>query len=600
MKFIFKTIIILVIGFDSVFAQDTEVASLYFKQGEYEKAAEVYKKIVSNKDQARIVHSNYLTTLTRLKDYDTAEKFIKNQIKYNENNIVYRAESINITELRGKPEQASKDLEELIEMASKNDGWVYELQNYFYKANKLDLAVKLLLKGRERSKDPNKFDTQLARAYLYLDLKDKMLEEVLNFGVRAKNFDYVQGTVQDNIKTEKEIEMLENALYTRIQANPEETYYSEILIWHYSQKSDFARAFIQARSLDQRQKLQGFKIFELAEKSFKAGDYKNSVKMYQYIMAEYPDGELYPYARKWMIQSKEELVKNTFPIDNEQIKELISEYNLLLADVGINNKSVEVLRNMALLHAFYLHDYDKAIEILETAIRAAGNNQKFKDECKLDLGDIFILKDEPWESTLLYMQVEKSQKEDQLAETAKLKNARLQYYTGQFELSKEILDVLKKATTREIANDAMQLSLLIQDNTGLDTSEVAMKEFSAVDLLIFQNKYTQSIQVLAGLYQKYKTHSLADEILWLKANTLLKINKIEDAVKDLNEIIENYKYDILADDALFTLAKVTEENLRDKEKAMNLYRTLLKDYPGSIFASQARIRFRELRGDYVN
>ena len=210
MKFIFKTIIILAIGFGSVFAQDTEVASLYFKQGEYEKAAEVYKKIVSNKDQARIVHSNYLTTLTRLKDYDTAEKFLKSQIKYNENNIVYRAESINITELRGKPEQASKDLEELIEMASKNDGWVYELQNYFYKANKLDLAVKLLLKGRERSKDPNKFDTQLARAYLYLDLKDKMLEEVLNFGVRAKNFDYVQGTVQDNIKTEKEIEGILN------------------------------------------------------------------------------------------------------------------------------------------------------------------------------------------------------------------------------------------------------------------------------------------------------------------------------------------------------------------------------------------------------
>ncbi|MCA0364702.1 MAG: tetratricopeptide repeat protein [Bacteroidetes bacterium] len=600
MRFIFKTTIIFFLGLSAALAQDIEMANLYFKQGEYEKAAELYKKISANKDQARIIHSNYLLTLTRLQDYDSAEKFLKSQIKYNENNIVYRAEIININELKGKAELASKDLEELIDMASKNDGWVYELQTYFYKTNKLDLAVKLLLKGRERSKDPNKFDTQLARAYLYLDMKDKMLEEVLNFGYRAKNFDYVQATIQDNIKTDKEIEMLENILYARIQTNPEETYYSEILIWHFTQKSDFARAFIQARAIDQRQKLQGFKIFELAGKSFTSADYKNAVRMYQYIMTEYPEGELYPYARKWMIQSKEELVKNTFPIDNEQIKELINQYNQLIADIGINPKSVEVLKNMALLHAFYLHDYDKAIEILETAITASGNNQKFKDECKLNLGDIFILKEEPWESTLLYMQVEKSQKEDQLAEIAKLKNARLQYYTGQFELSKEILDVLKKATTREIANDAMQLSLLIQDNTGLDTSEVAMKEFAAIDLLIFQNKYTQSIQALSKLFIKYKTHSLADEILWLKANTLLKINKIDEAVKDLNTIIENYKYDILADDALFTLAKVTEENLKDKEKAMNLYRSLLKDYPGSIYASQARVRFRELRGDYVN
>jgi tetratricopeptide (TPR) repeat protein len=301
-----------------------------------------------------------------------------------------------------------------------------------------------------------------------------------------------------------------------------------------------------------------------------------------------------------MIQSKEELIKTTFPIDNEQIKDLIEQYNLLIIEVGINTKTIEGLRNMALLHAFYLQNHDKAIEILESAIASAGNNQKFINQCKLDLGDIYILKDEPWESTLLYMQVEKSQKEDNLGEIAKLKNAKLQYYTGQFELSKEILDILKKATTREISNDAMQLSLLIQDNTGLDTSEVAMAEFSKIDLLIFQNRYEQSIVQLDTLFQKYKSHSLADEILWLKANTLLKINKIHEAVKDLKAIIENYKFEILADDALYTLAKVTEENLKDKPKAMEYYRTLLKDYPGSIFGAQARVRFRELRGDYVN
>ena len=121
---------------------------------------------------------------------------------------------------------------------------------------------------------------------------------------------------------------------------------------------------------------------------------------------------------------------------------------------------------------------------------------KFRDQCKLDLGDIYILKNEPWESTLLYMQVEKSQREDNLGEIAKLKNAKLQYYTGQFELSKEILDVLKKATTREISNDAMQLSLLIQDNTGLDTSEVAMADFSKIDLLKLNLKVPFSLFII--------------------------------------------------------------------------------------------------------
>lgn len=322
--------------------------------------------------------------------------------------------------------------------------------------------------------------------------------------------------------------------------------------------------------------------------------------MYQYIMDEYPDGDLYPYARTWMIKSKEEIVKNSYPIENESITDLISQYKLLISDLGNNIKTAEAMRNMALLQAFYLHDYSEAISTLETAIKSVSNNPRFRDQCKLDMGDIYILKDEPWESTLLYMQVEKSQKEDNLGEIARLKNAKLQYYTGQFTLSKDILDILKKATSKEISNDAMQLSLLIEDNTGLDTSETAMARFSKVDLLIFQNKYEESIRLLDTLYKEYSAHSLADEILWLRANTLLKVNRIDEAVTDLNTIVEKYTTDILADDALFLLAKVTEENRKDKIKAMELYRKILTDFPGSIFNAQARVRFRELRGDYVN
>jgi tetratricopeptide (TPR) repeat protein len=595
-----KTFFFLLVSCLAVFSQELDLASNYFKQGEYDKAAEIYKKLSANKDQARLIHNEYLATLIRLKDFDTADKFLRAQIKNNSNQISYKADLAQLFEISGKSEIAIQEYEKLIEEAAKVDAYVYELQNFFYKANKIDLAVKLLLNSRSKSKDPFKFDTQLARAYLYLDQKDKMLEEVLGFGQRSKNYAYVQATIQDNIKSDKEIDMLEKMLYAKIQADPNESFNTEILIWHFTQKADYGRAFIQARALDRRLKLAGFKMFELAGQSFSAKDFKNSSKMYQYIMEEYPDGELYPYARRWLIQSKEELVKTTFPIDNQQIKELIGQYQQLIADVGITPKTVDALRNMALLNAFYLQQHDMAIEILQSAITGAGNNQKFKDQCKLDLGDIYILKDEPWESTLLYMQVEKSQREDNLGEIAKLKNAKLQYYTGQFELSKEILDVLKKATTREISNDAMQLSLLIQDNTGLDTSEVAMADFSKIDLLIFQNRYEESIVKLDALFKKYKSHSLADEILWLKANTLLKINRIDEAVADLKNILENYKFDILADDALYTLAKVTEENLKNKEKAMDYYRQLLRDYPGSIYGAQSRIRFRELRGDLVN
>jgi TolA-binding protein len=216
------------------------------------------------------------------------------------------------------------------------------------------------------------------------------------------------------------------------------------------------------------------------------------------------------------------------------------------------------------------------------------------------LGDIYLLKSEPWEATLLYSQVEKTHKEMQLGHEAKLRNAKLSYYKGDFELAQEHLDILKLATSREIANDAMDLSLLITDNTGLDSSTTALAEYAASELLIFQNKLDQAQGKLDQMLRKYQGHSLTDEIYFLKANIYMKVGNFQQAITNLGQIVANPQYDILSDDALFLMAKIYEENLNDKEKAKELYNSLLVKYPGSIFTVDARKRFRKLRGDVVN
>src|SRR5690606_28607822 len=94
---------------------------------------------------------------------------------------------------------------------------------------------------------------------------------------------------------------------------------------------------------------------------------------------------------------------------------------------------------------------------------------QLKSKAKLDLGDIYLLKGEPWESTLLYSQVEKQQKESPLAYEAKLKNAKLSYFKGDFRLAQDHLNILKEATTREIANDALDLSMRIKENLAYDS-----------------------------------------------------------------------------------------------------------------------------------
>jgi tetratricopeptide (TPR) repeat protein len=201
---------------------------------------------------------------------------------------------------------------------------------------------------------------------------------------------------------------------------------------------------------------------------------------------------------------------------------------------------------------------------------------------------------------LLYAQVEKSRKDSPTGYEAKLRSAKLSYYNGDFELAQQHLDVLKLATTREIANDAMKLSLLIKDNIGLDTSDFLLRKYADIELLLFQNNKEQALDSLKQMLEDYEGSSLTDEILWLSADIYLEMGDFQKSIELLSIIVENYGEDIFGDDAFFRMAEIYDYHLKDIEKSKNLYQGFLSLYPGSIYAAQARKRFRTLRGDYIN
>ncbi len=585
----------------TVSAQDVELANEYFQKGEYEKAKALYQKLAKNENSARLIYKKYLVTLVELKEFNDAEKFIKHLIKKIPEESVYKAEYGFLLEKEGKDSEAQKQYEQLINTVKNDQLQVNNLAQYFTDANKIVLAEQTYLTGRKNAKNPSEYAYQLANLYKITGQKEKMIEEYLSLGQTVKNSeDFIQNSLQDELTKAEDFELLKRKLIEKVQKFPNELIYSDLLIWHYIQQKDFHRAFIQARSTDKRNKLEGGKLIEIGIMSIQNADYSNAEQIFEYLTKEYAKSPNYPVMRRYLIVTKEELVKNTYPIDKQSIHSLIGDYKQMLNELGKNTKTLEAMRNMALLYAFYLNEKDTSVAILEQAIAIAPAERNFTNRCKLDLGDIYLLKNEPWESALLYAQVEKAEKEQPIGYEAKLKNAKLSYFKGDFALAQGHLDVLKMATSREIANDAMDLSLLIQDNTGLDSTETAMKEYASIELAIFQNQYEEAMSRLNVMKIKYINHSLADEILWLQANLYLKQSNYSKAVENLEKIVKDFKDDILGDDAHFMIAKILEEKMDQKEKAMELYQEHLKKYPGSIYTAEARKRYRLLRKDAVN
>ncbi len=587
----------------NVNGQDDKIllANEYFSNGDVEKAKGLYNELSRRQKNIPRIHNNYLELLTSNGDFKGAEFYIKRAIKFYPNYVDYHIDLGMLYKSKGNEQAANKYFDNILSRVEKGEFNVQATAQSFMRKRVSEYAIETFKIGRKINKRKHAYALELANVYRMTSNKELMIEEYLNYvKSQPENVEYVKNVLQNILSDQEDLVNMETYLFDQVQEHPNEELYTDLLIWVNLQLKKFLQAFIQSRAYDKRFKTGGDKTFEVGIIAFENQSYKNSITIFEYLVKEFEDSDNYLSSKKYLIKAREEMVKTTFPIDTVEINKLIVDYDALVEQVGYNLITMEILRSEALLYAFYLDEKTKAIEILNDILKKPRVNSNLAAKCKLDLGDIHLLIGEPWESTLYYSQVEKAKKDQPLGYEAKLKNAKLSYYSGDFSLAQSHLDILKLATSREIANDALQLSLLIKDNTILDTTDVAMKTYASIDLLLFQNKRDEAIAAVDKMLSDYPGHRITDEIYWLKAQILIKQGKIQESLNMLNLIVEEYPTDILSDDAYFLTGKLYEEQLKNNEEAMKLYQDFLSKYPGSIFTSEARKRFRKLRGDNLN
>ena len=259
--------------------------------------------------------------------------------------------------------------------------------------------------------------------------------------------------------------------------------------------------------------------------------------------------------------------------------------------------AINATLELAQLEALYLHEIDTAITMLTPITE---NNRVAKDllaKAKLYLGDFYLIDEQPWESLLLYTQVEKAEKGNPLGEEAKFRNAKLAYYKGDFEWAQTQLKIIKASTTELISNDAIDLSVFILDNLNTDDTDFALLKFSKADLLRYQNKLADAEDTLNDILKNYPSTALQDDILYLKYKIEKDKQQYDKAASYLQKIVDEYGTDILADNALFYLGDLYQMYLKDDEKAKAYYEKIILDYKDSTFSIEARKRYRKLRSD---
>lgn len=602
-----KIIISLLFCLATVFAYaqpdtDEQLAKQFFDNREFDKSAILYEKLF-NSSALQEYFDGYLESLLGLNDLKTAEKFLKKQIKRSPGNLSLMVHLGNIYKLSGSEEKAKKQYNEAIDNLQANQGAIIALSQTFYKYKETDYVIKTLLTGKKLMRGMYPFNMELADAYNtkgdYISMYKEYLETLaINEAYLQQIQNILQSYIGDEFKGPKADE-LRIQLLKNIQQNPDRPVYAEFLIWFFIQQRDFESAFMQAKALDKRNAQNLGKVISLAQIALSNQEYDVAIKCFEYEVQKGQSNPYYSYARAELVNTIQKKITESTNFTQKDLTDLEATYNSALNDMGNNAQSIGLMRGLAHLKGFYLGQPEKAIDLLETALSYTNADPLLMAECKLELGDIYIFTGEMWEPALLYGQVDKGFKHDAIGQEAKFRNARLSFYKGEFEWAQAQLDVLKGATSKLIANDALELSLLISDNT-VDSNYVPLAMFSRADLLSFQNKDSLAIVTLDSINKEFPGHSLSDDILYKKYKIAYKSGRYALAVEKLDDLILNYGDDILGDDAVFKLAELYEKKLNDAEKAKKLYQDVLLNYPGSLYTVEARKRYRKMRGDGLN
>jgi tetratricopeptide (TPR) repeat protein len=568
------------------------------QEGEFAKAASLFEELYE-KNPTLMIYNNYLRCLLELQDFRKAERVVRNQIKNNPGRIRFEVDIGYLQHQMGDGRQARRHLEKLIADVPSAPSAINDLASAFLFRNYEDYALQTYLKGR--SAHPHQFHLQIADIYHRRRDYPSMMREYIELAVAdPASIEQVQGLLQDAINDDPEFhktDALRRILLQSSQQRPSQTIYSELLLWLSVQIRDFNMAFRQARALDMRMQQEGKLVLDIANLSLANNQFEVARQSFEYIIGL---GELKPHfidATVGLLNAKYLQAIAGYEIDFSLLREVEKEYEKNIQSMGVHMQTISLIRNLAHLKAFYLNNTAGATQLLKHVIDMPNISSRIKGECRVELADILLLQGDLWDAHLLYAQVDKTFRDDPLAHEARFKNAKLSFYMGEFKWAQAQLDVLKAATSRLIANDAMQLSLLIQDNLGADGDSPQLKMFARAQMHYFMNNFDKALVVLDSLEQVFPRHSITDNVMMSKASIFIRTGKYNFADTILADITSKFPEGLLASDALFQRARLNEIVLRNKEKAMELYQELMMDYPGSLHTITARNRFRFLRGD---
>lgn len=552
-------------------------------------------RIMDSLYQAAPANSEFYTAYFRLlvesKEYKTAEQLAEARRKREANSPLPLVDLGWVAARSGNEKRAEEVWNGALNAVNGDDLLTSNLATAFSAIGRDDWALKVYEKASDILQNRVFYAPAMARLYAKTGNTEAAINSTLDAApMQMKPAEDIKASLLEFLGTDaRKTQIATKAVVKRVQADPGNLLYADILLWLYTRRDDWEGALMQVRALDERGQEGGRRLIDFARTARAEGQYDIA---YQALgeAAQSANPAMQAFAAAERLHTGMQKLSSQPVPDKVFADTLATEFDRYAVRYPQGNAEKGILRERAALEARYRGNVAKAVSLLQEALKTNTLQRSEAGAARLDLGDYQLLEGKIWDATLTYSQVDKGFREDALGEEARFRNAKLAWYRGDFKWAQDQLSVLKASTSELIANDALALSVLITENTPADSDYTALRRFAAADLLLFQNKLPEADALLDSVSKAYPKSDLQDDILMKRSVLLVRRQQYNEALALLEKVVKDYGTDVLADDALYQEGIIYETYLSQPTKAKEAFERLLVDYPGSTLAAEARKR----------
>jgi tetratricopeptide (TPR) repeat protein len=586
-----KSIILLFLLFSTfVQAQSEQLAQNYFDRGEFEKAQIAFEDLLKAQPNNYNYFQKTVDCYQQLSQFDKAEKAIQDRYdKFKQGNLLVEL-GFNF-QLQKQQDKANKQYELALDKIKKTPNEVYNIAYVFERKALVDYALKAYQTAIELEPKFN-FNFQMALLYGQKGDTDMMIEKFLTESQNnPQNMIMIQNQLsrfmtEDASQTFNDA--LKKALLVRIQKG-QDVFWNQYLSWYYVQIKEYGKAFIQEKAIYKRNPESFANIVNLGQLSIEENDDEAATEILGFVLENTKDLDLQIQSHSYLMDMK---------IKKAQSKDYVAintELDNLIKEFGVSPYSLSLLKLKAHFITFNLKNAEQGKVILKNALEMPLKPNQ-SAEIKMELADVLLFEEKFNQALIYYSQIESEGNNSPIGQEASLKIAKTSYYKADFDWAEHQLKVLKSASTQLIANDALDLFLLLNDSKAADSLQVGLKKFAKADFMLFQDKKTQALVAFQDILKENKGDQIEPATLLRIGKIYEKLNDLPQALSNYKQIIDNHKESIYIDEANFYSAEIYNQ-LNETEKAKPLYEEIIMHHEDSIFFVESQKKYRRLRGD---